>query len=430
MKTSMIAELVPPAPDLAARGPERDEAAALFHATLRLAAVLTRPSNVRRYLNVACEEALALTNSDGAMFCIAEGDAEAVLRVGAAVGSLTEHEHELLPAEGSLAGAAQLTGRPQLSADLSCGPGVYHPHEHPLPAGPALAVPIGGFDEVQGAIVVIRGSNRAPFGLGDAVVLESLARHIGMGFETIQRHERLRGGRSHIERWRRDVRLKRWNDQYDAAAARDRSVFFQWDPHFDRLEWGAGLETVLGAEAVGFGPTLTKWATRFVEHDRHGINSFLREACATQGEVEFCGSLGSVTGAPPLTVRISAWNDPETGLVWGRLKCLESRVELDGHGAVGEADHLPERFLSALRHEINNPLSAVVGLAQLLEREEAIAGKPILRQAAEAIVREGKRVAELLRRLENAHHDMAGIHYDKSGGFALPKVDITSPPAG
>ena len=78
------------------------------------------------------------------------------------------------------------------------------------------------------------------------------------------------------------------------------------------------------------------------------------------------------------------------------------------------------RLLRALRHELNNPLAAVLGHAQLLEADPSVQSLPHVLQAVRAIRGEGRRMDALTRRLATLESSGDPRLLDDDGLLRLP----------
>ncbi|HEU0052431.1 MAG TPA: histidine kinase dimerization/phospho-acceptor domain-containing protein, partial [Longimicrobium sp.] len=79
------------------------------------------------------------------------------------------------------------------------------------------------------------------------------------------------------------------------------------------------------------------------------------------------------------------------------------------------------QLLRALRHELNNPLAAVLGYAQLLEADPAVRGFPHVHQSVRAIVDESRRMNALTGRLAVLETSDDARLLDERGFLRLPR---------
>ena len=87
------------------------------------------------------------------------------------------------------------------------------------------------------------------------------------------------------------------------------------------------------------------------------------------------------------------------------------------------------QLLRALRHEINNPLAAVLGHAQLLEGDPAVRELPHVLQSVRAIREEGMRMDVLTRRLAVLEQSGDPRLLDEHGFLRLPRDEAESNPS-
>ncbi|HEX2092907.1 MAG TPA: histidine kinase dimerization/phospho-acceptor domain-containing protein, partial [Longimicrobiaceae bacterium] len=341
-----------------------------------------------------------------------------VLRARIGTGALARHEGELLPVEGSLEGRAVLAGEPQRSADLLADPRAYRPRERGLPAGPALAVPLGAPGGAVGALLLARGAGEPEFGAHEVHRMLLVAGVAASAIQNAREYERARASRSTLEAWRREREAAAWLARYVAAAREAHSVVFEWDPASDHLLWGDTLETVVGHSPGEYGATMSALVERVHPEDRERV----REGVET-----------ARSGAPlRLQLRLPHRNAPF------RCFLLQARAVEEGGTVVGvledvtdEWRKLPEsrkrtetparQIIRALRHEINNPLAVILGQAQLLGREDLVQGDPVLRGSIATIQEEGQRILELTRRLAALEQTGREPQVAQGGGITIPE---------
>ena len=98
-----------------------------------------------------------------------------------------------------------------------------------------------------------------------------------------------------------------------------------------------------------------------------------------------------------------------------------SRAALERwRAARGAGSEAGRQLLRALRHELNNPLAAVLGHVQLLEADAAVRGLPHVAQSVRAIREEGERIESLTRRLAALEASGDARLLDDEGFLRLP----------
>lgn len=140
-----------------------------------------------------------------------------------------------------------------------------------------------------------------------------------------------------------------------------------------------------------------------------------RRIRAATGTQPFVICFTARTGAMELRAVLDAGADdyvakpaaPET--LRARFEIAVRRIALDTAHRAAMAELARSRWLAgigettlALEHEINNPLSALLGEAELLLMEDGMDATQ--REALEVICEQGRRIADVVRRLQRLKH--------------------------
>lgn len=144
----------------------------VLRAQQRIAGTAAHASDTAR-VHRALADALADALAASAAIATVEMEGSA-LRVRAGTGPLEAVEGELLPVDGSLAGAAFSSGTPRATGDVAaCVDAVLAERE--LPAGAYLAVPLMAEGRAVAVALAVRARGERMFGAADAAALAMIA---------------------------------------------------------------------------------------------------------------------------------------------------------------------------------------------------------------------------------------------------------------
>jgi signal transduction histidine kinase len=387
----------------------RDDLAMLLAAERRLASALSRPAELLRFYLLAVEEAASLLKVGRALLCLVDSEDPNLLRVMAGTGELADEEGELLPVEGSFEGRVYRTSTPVRTNDLRAEPEAYRPRGSQRRAGPAVAVALRVDDRPIGVLLVAREPGGAPFLERDAELLLELAAPITASIEAMRRFDAARRSREAVDAWSREQALRRWLARYEAISAARIELVFR--VHADGgMEWGGSTEPLFGVPPEDYAPRIDDFIRRVDPEDAEAVQAALRsilEAGGPPGVTVDCGLLlrdGSVEQK-----RLRAWRLREEGEIAGVVAPIRPGETPAGgtqlgdtqSGEVSPLEARTEMIVRSLRHQINNPLAAVIGRAQLMIREDVVQNEPMLRQSVETILFEAERISRFVQQLNN-----------------------------
>jgi PAS domain-containing protein len=392
--------------------------AALTGLYRRLIQAMTRPAEQTRLLTAVVDEAAGLARASAALLLPEPGD-DAVLRMHLGTGILADREGELLPVEESFAGGAFRDAEPRVTADLSSDPRAFRLREHDAFAGPACALPLRHGSRPYGVLLVAREPFAAAFGPAELERLSAAAEAFAAAFAASARFHQARAGHESIDLWRRARDVEGWLHVRDAADRAARRVVVRWDPTHDRWQWGSTIRDVFGYEPEGFGDSADAWTEHLADAERESTRSEIRRALAEPLDLVLRFSLRHRGGAfrrAELHLFASAGEPFRAGL----LCDVTEHGRANGEGEQqARADAVAE-IVRGLRHEINNPLSVVLGQLQLLERDPTVLADPGLRDALRAMARESARIDELVRRLADLERQPREPFTTRAGGLNFP----------
>lgn len=383
---------------------------------------LTRPAEVTRLQQSIVEESLALLRADGAALYLPEPDAPDIVRVRLGAGLLGALEGEVFPAEASFAGRVLATGEPQHTTNLATDRRSHGPREGGAGQGPALAAPLLAEGECLGSLLVVRAAGGSPFTPVELDLLLAAADVFAAALRNAAAFAQARGGREAVRAWRRTAELEGWAAAFETADAADGRVVFRWNLDSGAFQWSRTLPTVLGHEPGEFGTALSAWTERVSDDDRARVREeFARAFRDGEPLLVRCRMLHPSGAVRQVVLRTLLPADTPTGRqVVGVLEDVTDRERLALHrdqraraGAVSE-------IIRALRHEINNPLSVVIGQIQLMQKDAAARGDESLLQSLRAIHEESARIHELVRRLSALEQYPREPFVKPSGGVNIP----------
>ena len=366
--------------------------AGLLAAVQSVAAAAAHPARMERLHRTLAEEAAAFLAAGCAAALRADPDA---LLVRPGTGAAADLEGELLPLEASFAGEALGTGRPAAADDLASAPAA-HPLERALGAGPALAVPLPATDGADGVLLAVRRAGADAFSDGEADGLAFLARIAAPLLEAGRRYDRRRDAPAALAAWRRERKAAGWMERMDAAALAAGEALFELDRRTEAMSWAPSAPAVLGLAPAILGQTLESFAGRVHAADAPAVLAALRVSAAPAEPVE----LRVVNAAGAARRFLLEVQDADPARLRGCVRAAGAaqRARPAAEPAL-PFPSLPEGLLGALRHEMNNPLAALVGEVQLLRRNGARREGADLDRALDAIHQASRRLCDLAERL-------------------------------
>lgn len=397
---------------------------ALVRATSRVVGALTRPWDPSSLLRTLSVEAAALLDADSACTCLLEPDGRS-LRVRMGIGSLAPLEGDLLPIEGSLAGAAVLARSPRLSADVSSDSRAYRPRERGVRIGPALALPLFLEDRAVGALLVGRAIGDPPFAAGSGDFAQPFADVAAAALETARVYGEARRSEAELEQWRRERKLRVWLARHEAVARARGQVVFEWNSATGEMVWSASARPVLGCTAGEVGATARDWTEHLHPDDRKRVLAGLERVDRERTELYLDLRVRQADGS---FARMAACiGCPADGPPAPRVLGFLVPVGVGGGASDEERDRraraeAAREIVFGLRHEINNPLAVVMGQAQILKTESTILNDPVVQQSIDAIYDESARISELVRRLERLEPTSGRSYLNENGGLNIPPV--------
>jgi GAF domain-containing protein len=367
----------------------------LLAAERRLAGGLARPAEL-----LAVEESAALLNVDRAAICLIDSEDPQLLRVVAGTGSLAEEEGELLPVDGSFEGRAYRGTAPIRTDDLGSEPGVYRPRQNPRRAGPAVAVPLRFRNRSIGVLLAAREPGGPPFLERDADLLLEFATPVGAGLGSMRQLDAIRRSRETVDSWHREQKLRRWLERHESLAAARVELVFRLEES-GQLEWSGSTERLFGIAAREFAADVDRLLDRVASADIESVRRALHSLVDVDGPPSVSVDCGITLpdGSTQMT-RLEAWKVRDRGEIIGVLTPAGRAASAVAQSAPVEQS--AEAIVRSLRHQINNPLAAVIGRAQLMIREEQVQSEPMLRQSVETILFESERINRFVQQLQNA----------------------------
>jgi hypothetical protein len=369
-------------PDVPA-APGESGSSAIISAQQRLFCAAALGQDRGSILTIVVAEAVAILRARAATLCeLAPGAEVLVVRASAGQGAGRVGDH--LPVEGSVEGSCITEGRVFEVADLAGDPRTYLGTERGLGSAPALVIPLLSGTGSRGALLVLLDATH-PQPAEDLVravgSFAACALLVGASTPVVPATE------SRLASWRNERALMErleWHERADAAQGR---VAFEWDVARDRFRWSLALESVLAHSAHTFAPTLDAWLQEVHTEDQ-------RAARAMIGRVQ-----AGVRARGLIRLRHRS----------GHFRRFDVSLEPAGPAgkpAVGilqeqgrEGDDRAREIAHALRHEINNPLTTIVGRVQLLLRNGGSVAEDQLTEVLAEIRRETLRIQAATDRL-------------------------------
>lgn len=390
----------------------RADLALLLASERRLASALARPAEVLRFFLLAVSETASLLQVDRALLCLIDSEDPLLLRVMAGTGALAEEEGELLPIEGSFEGRVFHSDRPVRTNDLSAEDDDYRPRIGNRRGGPAVAVPLRVRGRSIGVLLAAREPGGAPFLERDCELLRAFAAPVTAAIESMRQFDAGRRSRESVEAWKRERRLRGWIDRYEALSALRCELVFRLDSS-GNFDWGGSTESLFGVAPGEFAAGLDELLQRMVPegHDeiRREVHAMMNPAGPPSISI---GCRMILRDGSVRTARLRAWRTGDAAEIVGVLtpstdpegeeKGGQERAFPAVESQVEEAGSEAETIVRALRHQINNPLAAVIGRAQLMIREDLVQKEPALRQAVETILFESERISRFVQQLQGA----------------------------
>ncbi len=377
----------------------RADLSILLAAERRLAVALARPAEVMRFFLLAVEEAAALLRVDRAHLCLIDSEDPGLLRVMAGTGRMAEDEGELLPVEGSFEGRVFQSHDAVRTADLDREPDLYRPRHDTRRAGPAVAVPLRVRNQAIGVLLAGRDVGHAPFLERDAELLLEFATPVSAAIEAMRQFDSTRRSRESVDAWTREKGLRAWLHRYEALAAARVELAFRLGEN-GGMEWGGSTGPLFGIEPAEFAPSVDDLVERISAADGENVRRALHSLINPAGPRTVSVSCGIVLAdGSEQQARLKAWRLHDGGEIVG---VMMPATRPDGPAAeTVQVENGAEGIVRALRHQINNPLAAVMGRAQLMIREDVVQREPMLRQSVETILFESERINRFVQQLQS-----------------------------
>ena len=379
----------------------RADLAMLLSAERRLAGALSKPAEVLRFFLSAVEETAALLRVDRALLCLIDSEDPNLLRVMAGTGPMADEEGEILPVEGSFEGRVFAGLEPMRTRDLGAEPGIYQPRPNQRRGGPAIAVPLRLRNRPIGVLLVAREPEGVPFLERDAELLREFAVPIASAIEAMRQFDSARRSRESVDAWNREQALRRWLARYEALATARVELVFRLLPS-GAMEWGSSTETLLGVQKATFAPTLEDFLGMVAPADIDAVRNAIGAISLADGPNVISTACGIIVSGSIQSGHLSAWRHAGESEVVGVIGTTPIPTAGSASSDETRGEGAGEVIVRALRHQINNPLAAVIGRAQLLIREERVQQDPMLRQAVETILFESERIGRFVRQLHSA----------------------------
>jgi GAF domain-containing protein len=378
----------------------RADLSILIAAERRLAVALARPAEVMRFFLLAVEEAATLLRVDRAHLCLIDSEDPGLLRVVAGTGLMAEDEGELLPVEASFEGRVFQAQSAVRTNDLDGEPDLYRPRRYARRGGPAVAVPLRVRNQTIGVLLVARDVGHAPFLERDAELLLEFATPVGAAIEAMRQFDATRRSRESVDAWTRERGLRRWLERYEAVAAARVELIFRLDRE-GGMEWGGSTRPLFGREPEEFAPTVDDLVGRIAAEDGENVRRALHSLINPAGPRTISVSCGIVLAEGSIQqARLKAWRLQDGEEIVG-VVLPATKPEVPAVEPV-RVENGTEGIVRALRHQINNPLAAVMGRAQLMIREDVVQREPMLRQSVETILFESERINRFVQQLQEA----------------------------
>ncbi len=377
----------------------RADLAMLLTAERRLAAALARPAEVLRFFLAAVEETASLLRVDRALLCLIDPEDPRLLRVMAGVGALAEEEGEVLPVDGSFEGRVFSGLEPLRTSDLAAEPGLYRPRGIEGRIGPALGVPLRLRGRSVGVLLAAREPGGVPFLERDAEILREIAIPISAAIEAMRQFDVARRSREVVDAWNREQELRRWLARYETLAAARVELVFRLLPT-GQVQWGGSTEPLLGIPAGGFPQNVEDFLAQVSPADVDGVRSAIERISSPTGPASVTATCGLIINGTIHPRQLRAWRirgEPEiVGII-----CPPTAEAWKEPAEAADVEKAAESIVRTLRHQINNPLAAVIGRAQLLIREDRVQREHGLRQAVETILFESERINRFVQQLQS-----------------------------
>lgn len=386
-------------------GPESSLAPAdlrdLLQSGQHLLLALVRPAEISRLRQIVLEEAAALLRTPDVALLLQEETDPSALRVVLGRGALAVQEGEVLPQDGSFEGRVLSSGQAQRTARLPEEPDAYRLVERGLERiGPAMAAPLRTPNSEIGVLLVTRGRDDAPFLERDLEVLSHYSGSAASALVTAAEFDRARQSKAHMDAWRRERELQTWVQRFEAFGVQSGVGLFAWDPGADRTYWGPGVQALLGYLPSDPGGPISSLFDRADSRDLVRVRDAFEQATlwSDMEEIALEARVYFADGKThPLMLKLARWRT-SGATVLGTLQ-----VPSQARGSAETAPASPQpgvvSVIQALRHEINNPLAAVMGQAQLLRGEPAVSEDVTLARSVDTILAESERIATLMKRL-------------------------------
>jgi GAF domain-containing protein len=374
----------------------RADLSMLLAAERRLAEALTRPAEL-----LAVEESAALLEVDRAAIYLVDSEDPQLLRVVAGTGSLADQEGELLPVEGSFEGRVYRGTVPVRTDDLGSEPDAYQSRQNQRRGGPAVAVPLRLRNRSIGVMLAAREPGGPPFLERDADLLFEFSTPVSVGIASMRQVDASRQSREKVDSWHREQKLRRWLERYESLAMARVELVFRLEES-GQLEWGGSTATLFGIASREFAPDVDKLLDQVASADVENVQIALQSLVDVGGPPSVSVNCGiTLPDGSTRQTRLEAWKVRDRGeieIVGALTPAERPEGAVEQLAPVGQG---AEAIVRSLRHQINNPLAAVIGRAQLMIREDLVQREPMLRQSVETILFESERINRFVQQLQD-----------------------------
>jgi PAS domain S-box-containing protein len=339
-------------------------------------------------LRVICEQAQSLLIAEHAAVFLPDGDD--FLRCVMATGMHTDIMGMRLPYTQSIVGHVFTSGQGMLLAESFEAPGIYKPAFQVSPSRSALFQPIIHQDAVLG-VVVVNHLQPARFKQSDLDYLARYAEYAAVAIANAQMHAAL------VQSENEQRRLYR-------EAEGMRSYLKTLIDHTPDILFIIGQDMAMHAlnphqlASTGYAPSEVEGRS-FIDFISPHLHSEMLERWTKilSGQAQTFETTIHRANGRSLHTLLSAALIPEYGEVFAIVKNVTAQKHFEAQLRQNETLAALGRVVAGVAHELNNPLMAILGLAQLQLMEPL---PPALREDIESIEQATLRASRIVHHLQ------------------------------